>query len=154
MRLTFVEIVYKIVRFLAFITRIKRSTCKRSVLDERKNMEHWWNYGKRKPKYREREISQRPFIFHKSHMDFPGTEQLVSAVKPRQNNFINVTVHPSCFEPKWKTNKHSPDLMGSLNVFRNKVFICYCRCELCESKFVDEVITYIWTAVLSWILVG
>ena len=48
-----------------------------------------------------------------------------------------------------KTNKHSPDLMGSRNFFRNKVFICYCRYELRESKFVDEVIIYIWIAVLS-----
>ena len=47
-----------------------------------------------------RGISQRPFVFHKSQMDFPGTEPLVSAVKPRLNNSINVTVHPSCFGPK------------------------------------------------------
>jgi hypothetical protein len=45
-------------------------------------MEQWWNYGRRKPKYREREISQWYFVFHKSHMDFLGTERRASAVKP------------------------------------------------------------------------
>jgi hypothetical protein len=111
-------------------------------------MEQWWNYGRRKPKYRKRKISQFHFVFQKSHMDFSGSEPRVSAVKPRPNNFINATVHPSCLGSKRKTNKHPADLSGSLNFLRNKV-ICYCRYKLRESKFVDEVIAYIWIAVLS-----
>jgi hypothetical protein len=38
-------------------------------------MHHWWNESDRgKPKYWEKKISQRNFVQHKSHMDWPGFE--------------------------------------------------------------------------------
>jgi uncharacterized protein Usg len=94
-RLTVVEIMYKLSDFHCLLDSSNWSAYKGSVLHDWKNMEQWWNYYKIKPKYRERNISQCQFAFHKFHMDCPWTEPRVFAVIPRLNKFINATVHPS-----------------------------------------------------------
>jgi len=36
------------------------------------NVEHLWNYNDRKPKYLEKTLSQYYFVYHKSHVEWPG----------------------------------------------------------------------------------
>jgi hypothetical protein len=48
-----------------------------SVLDEWMSMERWWTDTETgNPKYSERNLSQRHYVHHKSHMDWPGIEQM------------------------------------------------------------------------------